>query len=322
MNSHNNLTSMFLSEKTFSLPGKPFFGVKNLESALKESQVDDFFCSLLLSRSAFRKHCGVLGLRQPEYFSSKDFSKISAWLIKHQNFPTVIKTDKNLEDCKGHFLLRAFRELPDFFEQVNLLADNSEVIIEPFFKAKGYIEATFFNEQVKMISQVSLTKELNFSHSWRMFPLKPPQAIESKILLFSQKLLPLIKIANIPIRLSFALTEAGITLCSVNAGWNRLEYFPEFSSDFGLSSLAMLEEQHPSPLYFRIQFIENLALDEEIDFSELKKSIPELLKLQFSGESCVFLLGSKMPLELSKAAKRLSTMLKKALAEPIVSDEE
>ncbi|MGM0600257.1 MAG: hypothetical protein ACQETH_10625 [Candidatus Rifleibacteriota bacterium] len=183
------------------------------------------FKNVILNRSELRALLGARAFYQPDFFCADTFEKISAWVVKQNQFPLLLKSDINGCNSENIFLLKAFRELPEFFEKIREDVEGN-LIIEKFVPAKARIEATFFNEAIVLVSQVSLDKSLKCRHAWRAFPLNLPKAYLQEVKNFAQKNSDLINLKNVPIRITFAINVRGLIPLSVNPGYNRLEYFP------------------------------------------------------------------------------------------------
>ncbi|HPW57801.1 MAG TPA: hypothetical protein PLK58_04110, partial [Candidatus Rifleibacterium sp.] len=193
--------------------------------------------SLLTSRHKLREFCSSQKLTVPQYAVSEQFARLSAWAVKFNRFPLIMKTSTNLADGRACYILKAFRELPEFFELITGEFPGP-VMLEEFINPKARIEITFLNGAPRIIAQVSLDKSLKLRHSWRAFPVRLPTPIISRMLEITRLFSALVDLKDTPIRFSFAVTATGPVLTAINSGYNRPEYHPEWRSKAGIVSLA------------------------------------------------------------------------------------
>ena len=181
--------------------------------------------NVLLSRFSLRNFLKSRSFYQPDVFCADTFEKISAWAVKVNKFPMLLKSDLNGCNSDNTFILKAFRELPDFYEKIRGKIEGN-LVIERFVPAKARIEVTFFNKAVALVSQIGLDKTLKCRHAWRAFPLNLPKEYFQAVKNFSEKNSDLIDLENVPIRISFAINAGRLIPLSINPGYNRLEYYP------------------------------------------------------------------------------------------------
>ena len=72
----------------------------------------------LKDRFKLREYCVQKNIKTPDYFVSDQFLKISHWAMKKNIFPLCIKSAHNYSHNHLIFVLKAFRELPEFFEHI------------------------------------------------------------------------------------------------------------------------------------------------------------------------------------------------------------
>ncbi len=193
--------------------------------------------ALLTDRRQFREFCSSKKLTIPQHAVSEQFARLSAWAVKFNRFPLIMKSSTNLADGRACYILKAFRELPEFFEQITSEFPGP-VMLEEFISPKARIEITFFNGAPRMVAQVSLDKSLKLRHSWRAFPVRLPTATIDRMLETAKLFPELTGVKDAPIRLAFALTQTGPVLTSINSGYNRPEYHSGWRKAAGITTLA------------------------------------------------------------------------------------
>ncbi len=202
---------------------------------------------LLTSRQKFREFCKEKKLSVPAFLASDKFERLSAWAIKCNRFPMAIKSATNLADGKVSFLLKAFRELPEFYEQITEHLPGP-VILEEFIIPKARVEITWLDGSIKLISQTSLEKSMLLRPAWRAFPVKLPETTAKQITSIASNFNELLSLKNVPVRLSFAITGHGPVLLSVNSGFNRPEYHTEWRQLMKMPGLADVTDPHNGPM--------------------------------------------------------------------------
>lgn len=273
--------------------------------------VNDVICN----RMRFREYCNQIGLKQPEYFVSDKFNKISDWLIKRNTFPKVLKFTINSSDCNNIYKLNGFRELPQFYDLMT--KDNKgSVLVEEWVTGRARVEVTILNDRILHICQIGLTKSLEVKHAWRMYPLSLPDKLTKQIINIVEKLSNLLKIRDLPIRLSMIIGKDTITPISVNSGLNRLEYYPSWSEEFGIPSLF---EENTSitnvkngtrPKYlFRIHFFYK-SLNQNLTETALKElNLQSFMKFASTADIAIVLLRDKDVTVLQKDYNQIKSML-------------
>lgn len=257
---------------------------------------------LLLGRNKLRLFLKEKGFRQPDFFIADDFAAISAWAVRRNQFPMVLKTGENLYNGELQYLLKAFRELPQFCEE---LGSHKPIMIESYFSAKARIEVTFFNGQQILIAQSGMEKSLRFRCSWRVFPILPPSGCRREIIRMQQLFADLIAVKDLPIRFSFAFNTEQTTLLSINCGFNRHEYFPGWG-DF-LAEPQVFQVQ-PTKI-FKLMFYKNDNFA-ALDLEDLKKVLHQTLANIMPGSTTAVLLAAENPALLLEDSKKADAWFK------------
>lgn len=192
--------------------------------------------SLVYDRAAFKKFCLSNAISTPAFFYADSFDKISAWAIEKNKFPMVIKSVRNGMDGNGIYLLRAYRELPEFYEEIKLKYPEYPVLIEEFVTHRARIEVTCFNQKVHLATQTGLAKSMSVFHRWRAFPIALKKDIRENLCYIAGKFSSVLSLKNIPFRFTFAVANESLVLISLNCGLNRPEYYKSFSPFTSLES--------------------------------------------------------------------------------------
>ncbi len=204
-----------------------------IPESLKHSEI----YQLIADRSLLRKFCTGNKIDQPQYVCGQQFEVLAAWAVKRNRFPLAMKSAINGSDCGHCYVLKAFRELPEFFEAVKGSVDGP-VILEEFINAKSRLEVTCISGLPRLIAQFSLEKSMRMRHSWRVFPIRPPEAMVDQICAITSRFKGLESIKDVPIRFSFAIQGGRPILLSVNAGMNRPEYHPDWCNAAGIACIS------------------------------------------------------------------------------------
>ncbi|NLM18137.1 MAG: hypothetical protein GX221_10510 [Candidatus Riflebacteria bacterium] len=184
----------------------------------------DFFRDLL-KKNAFT---------QPEYIVAEKFSDISAFAISRCAPPLCIKFANNGVDSENIYLLKAYRELPLFWEKLTAGQDtNIQVIAEKYIEAEYYLEVTLMGGKVVCLSQIGFEKNFSLAAAWRYFPVSLSPVLSNKIKGVAKLFPNLLKNKEVPFRLSFAAGKKLFVPLSFNVGFNRLEYSECLSDFFG-----------------------------------------------------------------------------------------
>lgn len=260
--------------------------------------------SLLDNRWHFRQNCRKIGLKVPDGHYGNSFAEISAWAVTHNRFPLIIKSAQNGADSDSVFLLKAFRELPQFYDEIKTLYPDAGVIIENFVAAKARIEITWLNGKMVLASQTGLSRSVYLYHSWRSFPVILPAKFMKQIEAIAQKFESLISLKNIPFRFSFCLADSGVTLISINAGLNRPEYFNRWNPAPVFCSEA---ESPASAKFFKLHFYN---IGEEFDAQRIQKIGGTSLKAyDATEESAILLLAANDLQNLKTVSEQITTQV-------------
>lgn len=259
---------------------------------------------LFKSRNQQRDFFRSAGFEQPEGIFSSDFAKLSAWAVQRNRFPIILKTDLNQHDCINSYILKAFRELPIFHDEI---ADFSPYILEAFWPAKAFIEATFIGNRLTLISQIGFARSMRRQQSWRVFPIQPPKNC-LKTILFVRSLLPEeASLSETPLRISFAFNPDQTIPLSINLGFNRHEYFEEWGN-------FLAEPQCPekkSIIFNKILFYKiNPGLLEESELSDFLQMFACAKKMAI-GETTAILLQSANPASLLDDSKKADAFFRR-----------
>lgn len=266
--------------------------------------------SLLISRQKLREFCISRKITCPAFFAADQFAKLSAWAVKVNRFPMTMKSATNLADGEAGFILKAFRELPDFHEQISAIFPGA-IILEEFINPKARVELTFFNGVLRICAQTGLEKSMKLRHTWRAFPIRLPEKILGEINDITGQFSELLSVAGVPIRFSFGLTGASPVLLSINAGFNRPEYHPEWRNKAGLATLGDCSAK-PSDgeKLCKVLFFPGFK-EEEVDENRLKIACDSTLVdwAAVEGQIIVFICSEKAS-TLLEESKRVDAMFK------------
>ncbi|HNW10221.1 MAG TPA: hypothetical protein PKI71_02555 [Candidatus Rifleibacterium sp.] len=265
--------------------------------------------SLLTSRHKLREFCSSQKLTVPQYAVSEQFARLSAWAVKFNRFPLIMKTSTNLADGRACYILKAFRELPEFFELITGEFPGP-VMLEEFINPKARIEITFLNGAPRIIAQVSLDKSLKLRHSWRAFPVRLPTPIISRMLEITRLFSALVDLKDTPIRFSFAVTATGPVLTAINSGYNRPEYHPEWRSKAGIVSLAESKTETAAEKFCKIlHFYE--CRNDEISEGRLRQAAEtSLCQWARIEDQAIIMLRSENTATLLEDSKRIAALFK------------
>lgn len=132
------------------------------------------------NRLDFKEHCRLHGVKTPKSFAANEIAKLTAWAMKHNSFPLVMKTDVNLTDGKHCYLLRAYREFPEFFEGIRE-EHQGLVLVEDLVEGKARVEVCCVGDEIAHVAQFAMEKSVFMRHSWRAFPMSLPASILGQI---------------------------------------------------------------------------------------------------------------------------------------------
>lgn len=294
----------FIADQTVFFSDSPaYFNI--FPQALKDSSQ----LALLQNRLKFREFCVSRSFITPDFIGSDQFSKLSAWAVKRNKFPLAIKTATNLSDGEASFSLKAFRELPEFFD---IIAEKypGTILLEELIVPKARIEVTYVNSNIRLIAQVSLEKSMLMRHNWRAFPIKLPENALTEISNITREFSGLLEISDVPIRFSFALANATPTLLSVNSGWNRPEYHPVWRKAAGLADLASSKLGITSERVCKLLFFQGFKTTDFAPDALCKACNSTLARWAVVGDQVIVLLSAEKASTLLEESKRVDAMFK------------
>ena len=264
-------------------------------------------------RFKLREYCKQNNIITPDYFASDDFSKISQWAMKKNSFPLCIKSTQNLAHNHLIYILKAYRELPEFFENIQTKTNNGKVLIEEFIEGKAYLEVTLLNSQIKLISQVCLSKTMKLQQKWRAFPVKLPQNIIEKIDATIKHFDKLIESASNPIRFSFVVKNSEPVLLSINSDDDRLEYKDEWREQGELEPLSSAHYPPSCSFINKINIYNNIK-DHNLDFSSAAKVCSDSkVKYELIKNKLYFMLTSNNPKSLTEDFEKANAVIKQII---------
>ena len=286
---------------------KPSSKKKTIEPAL----VDQL--EVLDNRCKLREYCIQNNIKTPDFFASDQFLKISQWAMKKNSFPLCIKSAKNLSNNQLIFVLKAYRELPEFFETIQAKTNNDKVIIEEFIEGKAYLEVTIFDKKVRLISQISLSKTMKLQQKWRAFPLRLPDNIFAKIENIIKAFDKLCDSSTTtPLRFSFVIKNLEPILISINSDNNRLEYLEDWRETAGLEPLINADYPSTTSKISKINFYK--IKDRTYDFSNAAKLCNKsLVKYEQNGNKLNFMLSSENSKDLAEDFEKANAVIKQII---------
>lgn len=268
---------------------------------------------VLDDRHKLREYCRQNNLQFPDYAASDQFAKISLWAMKKNAFPMCIKTSKNLTNNKFFYILKAFRELPEFFENIQKENSNCEVLIEEFLEGKARLEVTVLNKKIRMISQICLNKTMKLQHKWRAFPITLPENIANKISVVIKCFNELIASTDEPLSFGFVVKNGEPVLLSINKNSNRIEFDEDWRKQAELEPLE--EAVYPS----KSKIINKLSIYR--GFKEIPANLEKAfdvcsktkVKWEISGSKLYVMLSSADTKAISEDCEKLDAMIKQLL---------
>ena len=269
---------------------------------------------VLNDRCKLREYCLQNNIKTPDFFASDQFLKISQWAMKKNSFPLCLKTSKNLTKNHFFYILRAYRELPEFFELIQAKNNNEKVIIEEFIEGKAYLEVTLLQKEIRLISQINLNKAMKLQQKWRAFPLRLPNNIFEKIkeiTHFFDKLIE--ENAEEPLRFSFVIKNAEPILVSINKGNDRLEYLDSWREPAGLPALK--DSVYPCETN-KINKINIYKLQKDVtyDFSDAVKVCEKSkVKHEIIENKLYFMLTTQTPDNLTEDFEKANAVIKQII---------
>ncbi len=267
---------------------------------------------ILDDRCKLREYCKQNNIKIPDFFATDQFLKISQWAMKKNTFPLCLKTAKNLSNNNLIYILKAYREMPEFFETIQAKTNNDKVIIEEFIEGKAYLEVTVLEKKIRLISQVGLSKTMKLQQKWRAFPINLPESIFAKISKTINAFDKLLDNITKPLRFSFVIKNLEPVLISINSDNNRLEYLDEWRNAAGLNSLA--ESAYPANV-IKINKISIYKLKENTyDFSEAVKLCEKSsVKYEQIENKLYFMISSTNPKDLEEDFEKANAIIKQII---------
>ena len=264
-------------------------------------------------RFKLREYCKQNNIATPDYFASDEFLKISQWAMKKNSFPLCLKSAHNLSHNHLIYILKAFRELPEFFENIQTKTNNGKVLIEEFVEGKAYLEVTIINKQIRLISQVCLSKTMKLQQKWRAFPVRLPQNIIEKIEAILRSFDKLIESISEPIRFSFVVKNTEPILLSINRNSERLEYLDDWRAEAGLEPIANSVYPSETKMISKIN-IYNSVKNQSLDFSSaVKVCANSKAKYELIKNKLYFMLTSDNPKAITEDFEKANAVIKQIL---------
>ena len=266
-------------------------------------------------RFKLREYCKQNNIITPDYFASDDFSKISQWAMKKNTFPLCLKSAENLSHNHLIYILKAYRELPEFFENIQAKTNKGKVLIEEFIEGKAYLEVTIINKQIRLISQVCLSKAMKLQHKWRAFPVKLPQNIVEKIEAILKHFNIIIESKAEPIRFSFAIKNTEPILLSINLNSERLEYLDDWRKESGLEPIANSIYPSETKMISKIN-IYNSVKNPSLDFSSaVEVCANSKAKYELIKNKLYFMITSDNPKAVTEDFEKANAVIKQIIEE-------
>lgn len=279
------------------------------EDKIPESLRKSELYPLIANRALFREFCKHNQIVQPVFIHGEKFDSLAAWAVKRNQFPLAMKSARNGSDCDHCYVLKAFRELPEFYEAI-VNAINAPVVLEEFIVAKSRIEVTFIAGLPRLISQFSLEKSMRMRQVWRVFPIRPPEAMVDQLCSIAGKFPGLNDIKDTPVRFSFALRNNQLILLSLNAGLNRPEYHPEWSDSAGIPSIFNTMKITGNKRLCKLMIYFDVGINEYSESELLAASGKDLVKFATTETQTVALLSCPDSATLVEEAKKVDTFFK------------
>jgi len=284
------------------------------DAYLKSSESADQILDLVTNRKSLRDFCLQKGIPAPAARTAATFDELAQTVIKMKKFPLAIKSVNNSSWGMTVFRLEGFRELEKFFEKIKA-RNPADVLVEEWVASEALIEITVGFKGFRLVTQVVLDKALIARPAWRQFPVAIPAKFEHEI---ENLLSPFEKMAEgkFLLRFTIALMRKGISLLALNAGYNRLEYFPGWVEPFGMSPAVLLPSNSTLPQtskkfkYGRIQFFYRSKKDPNFPLT-LPQTTSGLPILNFfPGERvAAILLGSDEPRRFAEYSRILKAIM-------------
>lgn len=271
---------------------------------------------LVTDRAALRAHCRKAGLVTPDGIEADSMEALARWAITRNHFPLALKTCRNQGNGRGTYRLEGFRELSGFFEKLQEI-DPGPLRLEDWIDAKAHLELTMGPGTFQLTTQVGLERNLTGRTEWRLFPVALPAIYRPQVEAILGAFATFLPTGPRLLRLTIALTEKQAILLSVNAGFNRLEYYPGWLGQNRVATpIGILAGNDAPPLptggreKFRLQFFRKSAKDAPwpVQLPATAASLP-IVKYAGVGKFAAALLAGEDQAVLSRAARTLQTLL-------------
>lgn len=280
----------------------PVYAAKIPES-LRQSEL----YQLISNRLMLREFCKRSQIEQPAFVAGIKFDQLSAWAVKRNRFPLAIKSATNGSDCDNCYVLKAFRELPEFYEAITASV-KGPVILEEFINAKSRFEITFIAGLPRLITQIGLEKSMRMRHIWRVFPLRPPETLIDQVCAIAGKFRGLVAVRDVPLRFSFVLHNGRPVLIALNAGLNRPEYHPDWCQAAGISGIFLPPGSKTGKRICKLLIYYDVGEYSESDLRAVSGS--NLVKLATSGKQTIALLSADNSRTLLDDSEKINTFFK------------
>ena len=269
----------------------------------------------LNDRLKLREYCKENNIKTPDFFASDQFAKISQWAMKKNTFPLCIKSVHNLSHNHLIYILKAYRELPEFFENIQAKTNNGKVLIEEYIEGKAYLEVTIINKEIKLISQISLSKNMKLQEKWRAFPINLPQNIIEKIEAIIKTFDKLIESTAEPIRFSFVVKNLEPILISINSSSERLEYLDDWREQADLEPIQKASYPSKAEKISKINIYRNIK-NQNADFSlAAKVCTNSKVKYELIKNKLYFMLTSDKPKALTEDFEKANAVIMQIIGE-------
>ncbi len=242
--------TLMLDDRETSEPGSPWLSL------------GDDLLACLTDRSRLRAFTRSKNLPTPEGTAAATFDQLSTWIVRRQRFPLALKSCRNASNGAGIFRMEGFRELTGFYEKIQAF-EAGPVLVEEWIEPRALIEVSVAGSGLTLMAQVGLDRTLSARWSWRMFPLRLPQAYKAGVENILTAFTPFLNRKGTLLRFTIALTDdKRAVLLSVSGCANRLEYYPGWCEAAGVQPLARHLFTPPAPakpsgIIGRLQFFRN-----------------------------------------------------------------
>ena len=280
---------------------------------------DPVLLRLVTDRAALRSHCRQAGLAVPDGIEADSMEALARWAITHNRFPLALKSCWNQSNGRGTYRLEGFRELSGFFDKIHEI-DPGPMRLEDWIDAKAQIEITMGPASFQLTAQVGLERNLTGRTEWRLFPVSLPALYRPQVEAILGAFAKFMPTGKRLLRFTIALTERQALLLSLNAGFNRLEYYPGWLGANPVATpMGILSGQEVPPLpasgkeKFRLQFFRKAPKDGPWPdaLPGTTSSLP-IVRYAGIGKFAAALMAGEDVAALDRAARTLKTLLRAA----------